>query len=1243
MSDARVDRWMHLFLVASLIGLIGVGLEPASPPPSDPVGLPVAFAQQATWPASTGPLVSEVVTGGASASDEFVEIYNASALAIDLGGLELVYVTSSGSTVSRKQSWSSLTIPPHGHVLIANSAGTWAAAADGLYSGGFAATGGSLVLRALTGGAVLDALSWGDAASAFVEGSPGAAPSAGSSLERKPGGSAGNATDTNDNSADARLEAAPVTHSLASGPVPPPSPTATPGATATPASTSTNDPSPTETPCASDVPTEVPTQAPTDPPAPAPTASPTPAPTASPTPAPTASPTASPAPTATTAPTVGQAPTPTTSLEPTASQTAEPTSAPTATPSQAPSPSPAPLTVEQARALPIGTVATVRGRLTTPVGLIDNGHGAFIEDDSAGLAIRTDDAVWPAVAMGTDLIATGIIESRLGQLTLRVVSGTDVLADGSGQLPVPALVAAVLACEPFEGRLVSVEGVVSGPAMTTDEGLAALVDDGTAALSVLAPPISDIAASTFAPGSRVRVTGVVGQRDAAHDGFGYRLILRSPADLAVLEQPPTPSPVVTASPTVMPTSSATPTPTPAPTASPSPSSRPSPTPAPTASPSPIPTASPSPILSIEAVRAMPVGSDVQVRGTVTSAAGVLLGDSTIAIQDASGGILVKLADVGSTNLAIGRIVRVSGELAAPFGNLEIRVAAGDLVEMGSSSAPSPRTLTVAGLAEATEGILARIAADVVRVEASTTGSLTLIVSDATAEGRVFFHAPLGAAAADYAVGARLEVVGIVGDRLGLYRIWPRSRSEVRVLSGPPTPTPRPTATPRPTSTPRPTATARPSSTPRPTTSPRPSASAMPRPSGSPVPSAVNIADALRRQGQDVTLEGAVTSRPGLWDSDSERVTIQDTTAAVMVRLPDGANVQVGQRVRVSGDMTTYYGAPSLSAATINVTGQASASPLSVRAAPIAAALEWRLVTVSGRVESVSRSGDTWRAELIVSGGTIPISGVARAAIPSTTLAEGGEATVTGVVKRAYPTASDQRMAVVPRSPADIRLGSSPGPDGSGSPVGSPANGASSPPDPQSSGSASGSFPPGSGSPYAGSTAGNGQTVSAGDLAGHEGAMVTVGGSVTSISGELLTIDDGSGTALVRLAGSAAALAATVGRGDIVNATGTVERDGAGTIQIVVTDPARFTSVRRGAGSATQLSTSTTRAGEPTSSADAALPETRPASGPPHVGFVALALLIAAGTLCAAVIALDPRRRAVLRNLLLSVRRRLTLG
>ncbi|MEJ7696034.1 MAG: lamin tail domain-containing protein [Candidatus Limnocylindrales bacterium] len=94
------------------------------------------LAAAVAWPASTL-VVSEVQTGGASASDEFVEIANQGLAPVDLVGLEVVYATSTGSTVTRKATWSaSVILEPGRRTLIANALGLYAAGADGTYSGG---------------------------------------------------------------------------------------------------------------------------------------------------------------------------------------------------------------------------------------------------------------------------------------------------------------------------------------------------------------------------------------------------------------------------------------------------------------------------------------------------------------------------------------------------------------------------------------------------------------------------------------------------------------------------------------------------------------------------------------------------------------------------------------------------------------------------------------------------------------------------------------------------------------------------------------------------------------------------------------------------------------------------------------------------------------------------------------------------------------------------------------------------
>jgi hypothetical protein len=128
MDRARRAGWTALIVVVMVGALAGWG------------GMGVLAAVPA-WPPSTL-VVSEVQTGGASASDEFVEVANQGSAPVDLTGLEVVYATSSGSTVTRKATWTAATtLDPGRRILLANAAGVYATVADATYSGGFAATG----------------------------------------------------------------------------------------------------------------------------------------------------------------------------------------------------------------------------------------------------------------------------------------------------------------------------------------------------------------------------------------------------------------------------------------------------------------------------------------------------------------------------------------------------------------------------------------------------------------------------------------------------------------------------------------------------------------------------------------------------------------------------------------------------------------------------------------------------------------------------------------------------------------------------------------------------------------------------------------------------------------------------------------------------------------------------------------------------------------------------------------------
>ncbi|HYN63369.1 MAG TPA: lamin tail domain-containing protein, partial [Candidatus Limnocylindrales bacterium] len=235
-----------------------------------PGGLPVGMAEELDGHL----VVSEVMTGGAGASDELIELYNPGPAALPLEGLEIIYVTASGGTITRKATWSSgsPSVPAGAHVLVANAAGIFASVADVTYVNGLAATGGSVAIRILGASSAIDAVGWGNATGTWLEGTPTGAAAAGHSIERLPGGSGGSGQDSDQNSVDFVELGTPDPQNSLSPPI----------SVATPA--------PTDSPSIS--------------PTPPSSASPTPAVTAEPTAAASTTPTSSPTPTSTPSPSV---------------------------------------------------------------------------------------------------------------------------------------------------------------------------------------------------------------------------------------------------------------------------------------------------------------------------------------------------------------------------------------------------------------------------------------------------------------------------------------------------------------------------------------------------------------------------------------------------------------------------------------------------------------------------------------------------------------------------------------------------------------------------------------------------------------------------------------------------------------------------------------------------------------------------------------------------------------------------
>jgi uncharacterized protein YdeI (BOF family) len=606
------------------------------------------------WLSSTGLVLAEVMTGGASASDEYVEIANAGAADADLGGCELVYVTASGATTTRKASFvGPLLLAPGQHLLVANAAGIYGPLADATYAGGLAADGGAVALRQVDG-AVIDGVGWGTATNGYVEGSVAPAPPAKSSIERRPGGSGGNTQDTNNNLVDWFIQPSPIPQSLASRPVPGPSatpstdsqetaPTSVP--TTTPELTTTPEPSPIASATATPKPTGTPssiasataTPKPTGTPSPIASATATPKPTG--TPSPIASATATPKPTGTPSPIASATATPKPTATPTASSTTSARATQTAAELQS-------IAIVRARAA--GTRVRVAGVVTVEPGLVGADDLFAVQDESGGIFVRLPEAV-DGLTVGRAVEVAGTLAAPYGQLEVRDVTALALGVEDADPAAAPAGLPDV--GEGTEGSLVAISGTVES--VQTDSGrLTITIGDGAQSVRLLADPPTGLSGSDVARGDNVLAIGIVGQRATATGRLdGYRVWLRQQTDLEVLVSAETEVPG---------------------------------------------TAPPSTATSVHHDLASAIGTRgaaVDVEATTTATAGLLdIGSPTIVVDDGTAAVAVVLPE-GADVPHVGMRVRVTGKVGSwesgPTVLASQVLAQGDLQAVGASSVAGP--------------------------------------------------------------------------------------------------------------------------------------------------------------------------------------------------------------------------------------------------------------------------------------------------------------------------------------------------------------------------------------------------------------------------------------------------------------------------------------------------------------------------------------------------------------------------
>lgn len=158
-------------------------------------------------PTACVPVINEVQTAGAGATDEFVEIFNPCGVDIAMSGYKIVYrahtnvydATAAHDSATVYAFVAADVLPAAGYFVVGGAGFTGPTDALEPSSGTLASAAGQVGLRDPSG-RLIDGVYYGTGATgtpAFLEGTPAPGPAAGSSIYRAPDG-----TDTNDNGAD---------------------------------------------------------------------------------------------------------------------------------------------------------------------------------------------------------------------------------------------------------------------------------------------------------------------------------------------------------------------------------------------------------------------------------------------------------------------------------------------------------------------------------------------------------------------------------------------------------------------------------------------------------------------------------------------------------------------------------------------------------------------------------------------------------------------------------------------------------------------------------------------------------------------------------------------------------------------------------------------------------------------------------------------------------------------------------
>ncbi|HEX2174404.1 MAG TPA: hypothetical protein VHG70_00720 [Nocardioidaceae bacterium] len=187
-------------------------------------------------------------------------------------------------------------------------------------------------------------------------------------------------------------------------------------------------------------------------------------------------------------------------------------------------------TIAAARAMPLGTVVTIEGTVTTPSGVFASSYfdeGFAVQDKTAGIFVSFPDTNID-VEPPRHIEVTGVLQDSSGLLVIAPASVKGVKVKGKDRPIQPTWVRTGSVGESTEGSLVRAVGVITqGPIDDLPFGHKFFIDDGSGEITAYVNLGTHVDVQPFAVGQLIEVSGFSSQF-TDH----YEIDIRGPHDLA---------------------------------------------------------------------------------------------------------------------------------------------------------------------------------------------------------------------------------------------------------------------------------------------------------------------------------------------------------------------------------------------------------------------------------------------------------------------------------------------------------------------------------------------------------------------------------------------------------------------------------------------------------------------------------------------------------------------------------------